>query len=42
MQDVKQIPVYGIINERPNGPCFNTRVEVSKIEETIKKILNGG
>lgn len=41
MQDVKQIPVYGIINERPNGPCFNTRVDVQKIEETIKKLLNG-
>ncbi len=42
MQEVKKIPVYGIINERPNGPCFNTRVDVSKIEETIKKLLNGG
>ncbi|HHW56482.1 MAG TPA: DUF116 domain-containing protein [Clostridia bacterium] len=42
MQDVKQIPVYGIINERPNGPCFNTRVDVSKIEDMIKKLLDGG
>ncbi|WP_028991662.1 DUF116 domain-containing protein [Thermoanaerobacter thermocopriae] len=42
MQDVKKIPVYGIINDRPNGPCFNTRVDVSKIEKAIKKLLNGG
>ncbi|MDP9750028.1 DUF116 domain-containing protein [Thermoanaerobacter pentosaceus] len=42
MRDVKKIPVYGIINDRPNGPCFNTRVDVSKIEKAIKKLLNGG
>jgi hypothetical protein len=42
MQDVKQIPVYGIINDRPNGPCFNTRVNVSEVESTVKKLLYGG
>ncbi|MGB9779232.1 DUF116 domain-containing protein [Caldanaerobacter sp.] len=42
MQDVKQIPVYGIINDRPNGPCFNTKVDVFEVENTVKRLLNGG
>jgi len=42
MQDVKHIPVYGIINDRPNGPCFNTKVDVSEVENMVKKLLNGG
>lgn len=41
MQDVKQIPVYGIINERPFGSCFNTRVNIEEVENTIIKLLNG-
>ncbi len=40
--DSSPMPVYGILNERPNGPCFNTRVDVSKLEEAIKKYIEGG
>ncbi len=36
------LPVYGLVNERPNGPCFNTRVDVSRLEELLKKYLKGG
>lgn len=39
INDVKVIPVIGIFNERPNGPCFNTKVDVKKIEEAIKYLL---
>lgn len=29
-------PVYGILNERPFGPCFDTKVDVALIEEIIR------
>jgi hypothetical protein len=32
-------PVYGILNERPYGPCVDTKVDVESIERVIKKIL---
>jgi len=39
IKDVDSIPVYGVLNMRPNGPCNNTRVDVAKIEEAIKKLV---
>jgi uncharacterized protein len=36
IQDVHPIPVYGVINDRPNGPCFNTCVDMHLVEEGIK------
>lgn len=39
INDVKTIPVMGVFNERPNGPCFNTKVSVKNIEEAIKLFL---
>lgn len=30
--EVFPIPVYGILNERPQGPCINTDVNINKIE----------
>jgi hypothetical protein len=36
IQDVYPIPVYGVINDRPNGPCFNTCVDMSLVEAGIK------
>lgn len=35
IQDSDPIPVLGIVNVRPFGPCFNTCIEVSKVEEAI-------
>ncbi|WZL74786.1 DUF116 domain-containing protein [Clostridiaceae bacterium 35-E11] len=37
--EVKHIPVIGILNERPEGPCVNTKVDVKKIEETIEYFI---
>jgi hypothetical protein len=34
--DVYPIPVYGVINDRPNGPCFNTSVDLSMVENAVK------
>ena len=39
IQDVFPLPVLGVLNERPNGPCFNTRVDIAKVEEAIKIFL---
>ncbi len=34
--DSYPIPVLGISNERPFGPCFNTRVSLDKVKEAIE------
>jgi len=39
IQDVFPLPVLGVLNERPNGPCFNTRVDIAKVEDAIKTFL---
>ena len=40
MKDVYPLPVVGVVNLRPNGPCFNTKVEIEKIDKTLRKILS--
>lgn len=42
IKDVKKIPVYGIINKRPNGPCFNTSFDVKSLEKVIINFISGG
>lgn len=39
IKDCYPLPVIGILNDRPFGPCFNTRVEVEKIDEALQAIL---
>jgi len=36
IRDVHHIPIIGIPNQRPEGPCKNTTVDLSKIEEAIR------
>jgi len=36
LQDVTGLPVFGIVNERPEGPCANTRVDLGKVEEAVR------
>lgn len=38
--DTYPIPVLGIPNERPFGPCVNTRVDLEKVEAAIE-VLSG-
>ncbi|MGL5315972.1 MAG: DUF116 domain-containing protein [Peptostreptococcaceae bacterium] len=35
VQDVKKIPVLGVFNKRPNGPCVDTTVDITEIENAI-------
>jgi len=34
--DTYPIPILGISNERPFGPCFNTRVDLDRVKEAIQ------
>ncbi len=34
--DAYPLPILGIPNERPYGPCFNTRVDLEKVKEAIE------
>lgn len=36
IMDVKGLPVYGILNQRPNGPCRDTFVELGELEKMIQ------
>lgn len=40
--DCYPIPVLGILNERPEGPCLNTRVDLNQIENALQFFLTGG
>lgn len=35
IMDVKGIPVLGVYNERPNGPCFDTMVNMDMVKEAV-------
>lgn len=37
--EVFPIPVYGMLNERPEGPCINTRVDFNQIRIFLNTIL---
>jgi uncharacterized protein len=39
ISDVGRLPVIGIINERPNGPCFNTFVDTKELENKLTMAL---
>jgi hypothetical protein len=39
IQDSYPIPVIGVLNERPFGPCRNTRVDIAKVEEAVGVFL---
>lgn len=39
IQDAGVLPVLGVLNYRPNGPCFNTKVAVEEVETAIRTIL---
>jgi len=36
--DVTQVPVIGILNIRPNGPCKDTKVNIDQLEYWIREI----
>ena len=42
IQDVYPLPAVGVLNIRPNGPCFNTHVDVEAVRRELEKIIIPG
>ncbi|MHB1419293.1 MAG: DUF116 domain-containing protein [Bacillota bacterium] len=40
IQDSVPLPVLGVLNVRPEGPCFNTQVRISDVENAVKFFLH--
>ena len=39
IKDCYPLPVIGILNDRPFGPCFNTKVDVEKIDGALQAMI---
>ena len=39
IQDVFPLPAVGVLNIRPNGPCYNTRVDMDEVKKTLAQII---
>ena len=39
IRDVFPIQVYGVLNQRPQGPCINTRVPVQAIRDILDRVV---
>lgn len=39
IQDTHPLPVFGILNERPEGPCRNTLVSLQKLEAALRSFI---
>ncbi len=42
IHDTGVLPVLGVLNCRPNGPCHNTDVDIAAVEEALKTMSEGG
>lgn len=40
IKDCYPLPVIGVLNLRPHGPCFNTVVDVVAIDAALKQVLD--
>ncbi|GAB4350937.1 MAG: hypothetical protein Kow0099_34750 [Candidatus Abyssubacteria bacterium] len=41
LKDAMPLPIIGILNERPNGPCKNTTVDIARVEQTLAMLIDG-
>lgn len=39
VQDVNPLPVIGVLNIRPHGPCFNTQVNLDQVETAVRHFI---
>ncbi len=42
IRDAYPLPVIGILNQRPHGPCFNTEVILDEVEQTLREHVVAG
>ena len=40
IQDVYPLPAVGVLNIRPNGPCYNTRVDMNEVRRVLDLIID--
>lgn len=40
IQDVYPLPSVGVLNIRPNGPCYNTTVDIEEVKTMLKKCIS--
>ncbi len=41
IQDTSGMPVMGVLNSRPNGPCMNTDVCLDQVDQAFRTIMKG-
>ena len=41
IQDTYPLPVLGILNKRPNGPCFDTDISLELIDNILRILIKG-
>ena len=39
IQDTYPLPVFGLLNERPNGPCYDTLVSLPLVESALRRFI---
>ena len=39
IQDVFPLPAVGVLNIRPNGPCYNTSVDMNEVRRQLEEII---
>ena len=39
IQDVYPLPAVGVMNIRPNGPCYNTHVDMEDFKRQLEEII---
>lgn len=40
IQDAHPLPVYGVLNDRPFGPCFNTSVDLERVARALEALVS--
>lgn len=40
IQDTYPLPVFGVMNERPHGPCLDTQVTLPHLEAALRRFLH--
>jgi hypothetical protein len=39
LQDVYPLPALGILNQRPHGPCVDTRVDIERVRQAVLDLI---
>ncbi|MBR6342956.1 MAG: DUF116 domain-containing protein, partial [Selenomonadaceae bacterium] len=36
---VYPLPAVGVLNMRPNGPCYNTKVDMDEVRKALEAVI---